>query len=896
MAWRRPARWLALATVVTAASAPAASAQDATSFQQDHAHTGRLDASSPAPPLVQRWSHDLGANTSYPLIVDRRVFVAALHGSVYGPVLYAFDLATGAELWSRRQGGASMAMSYHAGLVLVQDDIGVLRAYDPATGRRRWATVTGGDYQWYPGPPVASGDLVYAHEGNAVEVATGRVRWTNGAGDSHPRQVLAGGLVASVTYCNLRARDAASGASAWTTRRGCSGGSAVIPVASEDEIWMRDFDTLIRYEAATGQPSGPSLTAWRPPSFAPDMVLASGSYDLVAHRRSDSAELWRFTPGARLVTAATVVGSHVYVGAADALYALRLTDGSVEWSTPLSAEPASREEFLPVGMNAGNGHLVVPLKDGRIIAFADPDATVLPAPPPPAPDPLDPVPAPSATVGFRLDPARSAALPGPDPKPPLRLLWSVPMTRSSYPVIAEGRVHVVDRDPSGSTLRTFDVATGAPLWSRQVAAAGRTQVWRPLWHAGRVIIQGSAGEVAAFDAATGTPLWEIDLVGLDPPPFQPPLAIGNVVYAFGGGTHAIDLETGARLWSGSGGQGTPALYDGVFYFTLACHQMVAVSAQDGARLWGGHSCGAGGTQTAARDGRVYVRDREEGMIRRASDGAQIDGFSATIGPAIGAGLVITANRTTIEAHDEDTGVRRWTTVLPASDPYTTVAAPILVGSTVYTAVASGGHVFALDADTGAALDEQVVGSGVPTLADDGGSGGLGAGDGVLVVPAVDRLVAYGTDDAAPPPPDDPTVQTAPAESGEPGVAAPTEGADPVRIVSSASARPPATVVADLARSVRTALRRHGLRALRLNVPAMAAGRLSVELRAGRRLARAAVTTDPARAVTLRLRPLRHAAARRVVVVVRYGETARRLVVRVTPRGSLGRGGRATRRR
>ena len=105
MAWRRPARWLVLAAVATGASAPAASAQNATSFQQDHAHTGRLDASSPAPPLVQRWSHDLGANTSYPLIVDGRVFVAALHGSVYGPVLYAFDLATGAELWSRRLGG-----------------------------------------------------------------------------------------------------------------------------------------------------------------------------------------------------------------------------------------------------------------------------------------------------------------------------------------------------------------------------------------------------------------------------------------------------------------------------------------------------------------------------------------------------------------------------------------------------------------------------------------------------------------------------------------------------------------------------------------------------------------------------------------------------------------------
>jgi hypothetical protein len=54
----------------------------------------------------------------------------------------------------------------------------------------------------------------------------------------------------------------------------------------------------------------------------------------------------------------------------------------------------------------------------------------------------------------------------------------------------------------------------------------------------------------------------------------------------------------------------------------------------------------------------------------------------------------------------------------------------------------------------------------------------------------------------------------------------------------------------------------------------------VELRAGRRLARATVTTDPARTVTLRLRPRRRAAARRVVVIVRYGDAALRLAVRL----------------
>ncbi|HEX5782332.1 MAG TPA: hypothetical protein VFX80_10435, partial [Solirubrobacteraceae bacterium] len=122
----------------------------------------------------------------------------------------------------------------------------------------------------------------------------------------------------------------------------------------------------------------------------------------------------------------------------------------------------------------------------------------------------------------------------------------------------------------------------------------------------------------------------------------------------------------------------------------------------------------------------------------------------------------------------------------------------------------------------------------------------------------------------------------PAEGDEPAPTTLAGGGAAATLVSpwpAVSARPPEAVVGDLARTVRAALLRRGLRALRLDVPAMRAGRLSVELRAGRRLARSTVTTDPARTVTLRLRPVRRA-ARRVVIIVRHGDTARRLAVRL----------------
>jgi hypothetical protein len=156
MAWRRPAGWLGLAGLIVAAvtAAPAAG-QDAVSYQQDASHTGRLTTAALAPPLTQRWSRDLGDYTSYPLIVGERVFVTALESEAAGPVLHALDLGTGEELWSRRLGGDSAALpGYHAGRLLIQDDDGLVRAYDPppasGCGRRWSATTTTRDRPWVP--------------------------------------------------------------------------------------------------------------------------------------------------------------------------------------------------------------------------------------------------------------------------------------------------------------------------------------------------------------------------------------------------------------------------------------------------------------------------------------------------------------------------------------------------------------------------------------------------------------------------------------------------------------------------------------------------------------------------------------------------------------------------
>ena len=91
--------------------APAAGAAEtsAVASRMNAAHSGSLDAPSPAPPLRQRWTRELDSpetlypELSYPLIADGRVFIVAAR------TLYALSAQTGATLWSVPLTVASLA-------------------------------------------------------------------------------------------------------------------------------------------------------------------------------------------------------------------------------------------------------------------------------------------------------------------------------------------------------------------------------------------------------------------------------------------------------------------------------------------------------------------------------------------------------------------------------------------------------------------------------------------------------------------------------------------------------------------------------------------------------------------------------------------------------------------
>ncbi len=121
--------------------------------------------------------------------------------------------------------------------------------------------------------------------------------------------------------------------------------------------------------------------------------------------------------------------------------------------------------------------------------------------------------------------------------------------------------------------------------------------------------------VEAFDAGTGTSLWQYgypttyrDDFGFDEGPRAVPVVADGVVYTFGaqGQLHAVDLETGERIWSEDtmrrfsvpkgffGAAGSPLVEDGRVIANIGGQNagIVAFDAKTGGVLWRATSDGA----------------------------------------------------------------------------------------------------------------------------------------------------------------------------------------------------------------------------------------------------------------------------------------------------------------
>ncbi|WP_298224679.1 PQQ-binding-like beta-propeller repeat protein [Acidocella sp.] len=259
-----------------------------------------------------------------------------------------------------------------------------------------------------------------------------------------------------------------------------------------------------------------------------------------------------------LMASPLVVGGHVFVMDADAhIRALSLANGSELWHTNTRPRHNTTQ-------NIGGG---IAFESGKIYA----------------------------STGY----GEALALDAGSGK----ILWRQPLDfpARSAPLAAGGVVAVVTQN---DFLLTFDAKTGAPGWrfsgavgTPPMTAASVTGA--PAFADGIIVAGFSTGLLAAIDANSGTPAWEQSLAAgfgqasaLDLSDIVAcPVIAGGVVYgiSIGGTFMAVDLHSGAKVWTHQAMGSQPPAASGGFLFLLDSSQtLFAVHADDGLVSWSTH--------------------------------------------------------------------------------------------------------------------------------------------------------------------------------------------------------------------------------------------------------------------------------------------------------------------
>jgi outer membrane protein assembly factor BamB len=369
------------------------------------------------------------------------------------------------------------------------------------------------------------------------------------------------------------------------------------------------------------------------------------------------------------------------------------------------------------------------------------------------------------SVAYQMNLAHDGAQNGTGIAPPLSRRWSVDLPGvSSYPVIAQGRIIVATRAGASAfgpvAVRAFSSTDGSLLWG-PVAVGGDRGAALAL-DGDRVYCVDSGGTIRALRASDGTQLWSHTPWNFAD---APPIASNGRVYAAIAGTmRCYDGATGAVLWSRSdpnGQKGAAALDASGLYVPHSSPPTFKLNAQTGALLWQAASGSFSYSYTPVlRNNKLYTRDFPETVID-ALTGAHVGTLQLQSAPVFASTangeIAVTVTRGTgsyegvMRGLNATTGAEKW----KFSGDGTLYSAPLLLDGVLFAASANG-SLYAVNPTNGAALWSNRLNVEVPKTDEHSSSlhlFGLGAGEGVLVIPARGKLLAYERytgNDSAPP--------------------------------------------------------------------------------------------------------------------------------------------------
>lgn len=355
-------------------------------------------------------------------------------------------------------------------------------------------------------------------------------------------------------------------------------------------------------------------------------------------------------------------------------------------------------------------------------------------------------------VAFQMDPGHSGSVTFNSVTLPTTSLWKATLDGPpSYPLIAQGKVFITCPISGGSELIALDQTTGAVAWG-PILIGGPCNA---TYEAGKVFVASAIGFangaiMQAFDAGTGKQLWSSSLP--NEYAFRSlPVAMNGRVYTTEAGvgvtTYAFDESTGNLLWSkltDAGDFGGPAVTSSGVY-VAGPQEAFAFDPASGALVWsylqGGD--GGGGAIPVVTNNIAFMPDgfgSYSGHILDPKNGSLKGTFLADCPPAITDTAGYFLQSKTLRGIALDSNTILWSF---AGDGFLTTS-PIVVNGNVFVG-SSTGNLYALDATTGGQLWTKNLGLTIPS----GASwthgipfSGLGAGNGLLVVPAGNTLTTF----------------------------------------------------------------------------------------------------------------------------------------------------------
>jgi alpha-tubulin suppressor-like RCC1 family protein/outer membrane protein assembly factor BamB len=353
------------------------------------------------------------------------------------------------------------------------------------------------------------------------------------------------------------------------------------------------------------------------------------------------------------------------------------------------------------------------------------------------------------TSTFQIDAIHSGALSGGTELPPLAKRWTRQLGGTiGFPLVAQRKVFAIaptGHGTEGYTLYALDAATGKDVWG-PIDLGVRAQF---TYGDGVVFVLHVDGIMRAFDAATGRQRWITRVVGTAHWFDAPPVYRAGVVYAiggaYGGQLYAITAATGKTQWSDwplcVGDDSAPAVSDVSVFASHGCQQARAWRVATGQHQWSRENTGSGGSglTPAVFDGLLWTRGGSLGIAYDVTTAEIVLRFAAGAPPAFLASRGFFLANGTLQARS----LRGQEVLWSFTGDGGLTSAPIVVNGYVYVGSASG-RVWALEAETGAVAWSDNAGAPILGPSEDlePQRVGLGAGQGVVVVPATNLLVAY----------------------------------------------------------------------------------------------------------------------------------------------------------